>query len=121
MNGQMLEGITVLSQENIVILGKFHLAVYCIAFSLMFIIMITDSIKNNFGNIKYILCDVIYGIMVSAVAAFIPLMILKDINTVQTGKYEYTVIIDDSVSFTEFTDRYTIIEQNGDVFVIKEK
>lgn len=121
MNGQMLEGITVLSQKDIVTLGKFHLAVYCIVFSLMFIIIITDSIKNKFGNIKSILCDVIYGVIASALTAFIPLMILKDINTVQTGKYEYTVTVDDSVSFTEFTDKYTIIEQNGDVFVIKEK
>jgi len=33
----------------------------------------------------------------------------------------YEVIVNESVSFTEFQSRYDILEQRGDIFVIKEK
>lgn len=33
----------------------------------------------------------------------------------------YEVLIDDKVSMTEFTQRYEIVQQNGQIFTIKEK
>lgn len=39
--------------------------------------------------------------------------------TETTMRYEVT--IDDSVSLTEFNERYNIIEQRGSIFVIEEK
>lgn len=38
-----------------------------------------------------------------------------------TGKYEYKVTIDDSVSMNEFNERYEIIEVEGRIYTIKEK
>lgn len=34
---------------------------------------------------------------------------------------EYEVTIDDSVSFTEFMDRYEVLDKNGDIYTVKEK
>lgn len=34
---------------------------------------------------------------------------------------EYEVLIDDSVSFTEFNDKYDIINQKGKIYVVREK
>ena len=34
---------------------------------------------------------------------------------------EYTVILDDSVSFNEFTEKYEIIDNEGKIYTVKEK
>ena len=34
---------------------------------------------------------------------------------------EYEVTINDNVSFTEFMDRYEVLDKNGDIYTIKEK
>ena len=34
---------------------------------------------------------------------------------------EYKVTIDDSVSFTEFTEKYEIIDQEGKIYTVKER
>lgn len=34
---------------------------------------------------------------------------------------EYEVTIDDNVSFIEFTEKYEILEKNGNIYTIKEK
>lgn len=34
---------------------------------------------------------------------------------------QYEVIIDDSVSMKEFTNKYEIIEQRGEIYVVREK
>lgn len=34
---------------------------------------------------------------------------------------EHEVLVDDSVSFTEFTDKYEIVKQKGQIYVIREK
>lgn len=34
---------------------------------------------------------------------------------------EYEVLIDDSVSFTEFNDKYEIINQKGKIYTVREK
>lgn len=39
----------------------------------------------------------------------------------KTGELQYEVTIDDTVSMTEFNKKYEIIEQRGDIFVVKEK
>ena len=39
----------------------------------------------------------------------------------KTGELQYEVTIDDTVSMTEFNKKYEIIEQRGDIFVVKER
>lgn len=38
-----------------------------------------------------------------------------------TGKYEYEVIIDDTVSVADLHKHYEVIEQRGDIFVLRDK
>lgn len=42
-------------------------------------------------------------------------------NTIPTGKYEYEVLIDDTVNFKEFYEKYEVIDEKGSIFVIREK
>lgn len=39
----------------------------------------------------------------------------------KTGELQYEVTIDDTVSMTEFNKKYEIVEQRGDIFVVKER
>ena len=45
------------------------------------------------------------------------------VSTGEPTKYEtqYKVIIDDTVSLVDFTDKYEILDQEGKIFVVKEK
>ena len=42
-------------------------------------------------------------------------------TNVPTGKYEYQVTINNSVSMTEFYDKYEIVEVEGKIYTIREK
>lgn len=39
----------------------------------------------------------------------------------KSNHIEYEVTINDNVSFTEFMDRYEVLNKNGDIYTIKEK
>lgn len=44
--------------------------------------------------------------------------------SVPSGKYKYEVTVDDDITYKNykaFRDKYEIIEQRGEIFVIKEK
>lgn len=41
--------------------------------------------------------------------------------TEPTGKYEYEAIIDDTVVFTELYEKYEVVEQRGEIWVLKDK
>lgn len=38
-----------------------------------------------------------------------------------TGRYKYEVTIDDDVPFTEIYKKYDVVEQKGDIWVLKDK
>ena len=40
---------------------------------------------------------------------------------IPTGKYEYKVIIDDNVSMAEFYEHYEVVDQEGKIFIVREK
>lgn len=46
---------------------------------------------------------------------------VKDSFREPTGEYQYEVTFADEMSFTEVMDKYNVIEQRGDIFVLEEK
>ena len=68
----------------------------------------------DFNNIKW---TIAFGILfVIAVIS-----VIVDLNHPMYGKSRYQVIVDDSISMTEFTQRYNIIEQEGITYWVTEK
>lgn len=65
---------------------------------------------------------VIFLIASSAIAFLVcmGIMVYQSENR-KTGELQYEVTIDDTVSMTEFNKKYEIIEQRGDIFVVKER
>ena len=76
---------------------------------------------------RSVVCDKIAGFcaviaVISFFAAFV-LAALSDTEkfTVPNGKYHYEVIFDEDVTFNEINEKYIIIEQRGEIFVVEEK
>lgn len=46
---------------------------------------------------------------------------ISDEVTVPNGKVQYEVLINDDASFVEVVEKYDIIEQRGEIFVLEEK
>lgn len=58
------------------------------------------------------------------ILSFIGLFIcapLSDMITVPNGKYHYEITIDNGTSFAEVIEKYNIIEQRGEIFVVEER
>ena len=72
-----------------------------------------------------IICDKIAGwCLVASILLFFPAIVcatLSDEVVVPTGEYQYEVLIDDTTSFTEITEKYNIVEQRGEIFVLEDK
>lgn len=105
----MLEGITVLTQteyEDASVLWFF-----IPFFVVMILIATTGAI---FGCDDWVVpAAVLAGIVVGAICY---LQAMRP-----TGEYRYEVMIDESVSMTEFYERYDVIDQRGKIYKIKEK
>lgn len=57
------------------------------------------------------------------ISLLITALILKpysDMTTYETGRYEYKVTIDDSVSMVEFLEKYEIVSQEGKIYTIRD-
>ena len=112
-----MEGITILNQTEImeptpltvtvVVILIIIAAITCIAF------FITDY------SMASITCPVILGaISISSLVIFLVISILSPKHL--TG-YEYEATIDENVSMKEVYERYEIVEQRGDIWVLRNK
>lgn len=104
----MIDGITVLNQTKIC---EFNIGLF-IFLSLFFIIIgILASI--HFKNELVLLAIGALGIVFVAVPT-------ASIFTIE-GYTQYECLIDDSVSFAEVYDKYIVVEQRGDIWVLEDK
>ena len=112
-----MEGVTILNQMDIlespnwVVLTIFSLA---IVFGISFAVGINsepDKWYSPLAAIMVILC--LLGIII--------LMFISGELREPTGKYEYEAIIDDTVVFTELYEKYEVVEQRGEIWVLKDK
>ena len=83
-------------------------------FILLFCMWLTSGSKVD--NLLFFLfvVDAIVILVNTAIAAY-------QSENYKTGEIQYEVTIDDSVSMTEFNKKYEIVEQRGDIFVVKER
>lgn len=114
----MINGITILNEE-VCSKGSTGLHICCalvfITFVLIGMFIIIDSIKDRVYEQMLFLILIIPMCIITFFATISSPERLNDTYT----KYEVT--ISDDVPMKEFTDKYSIIEQRGDIYVIKEK
>lgn len=78
-------------------------------------VIATPPLKNE--NIGIVFCVIM---LLSLIGVFV-CGALFDRCTVPNGKYQYEILIDDNVTFNEVTEKYNIIDQRGEIFVVEEK
>lgn len=111
-----MEGVTVLNRIDIVggpvwfvwaIIGLVFVGALCLAVG----ISKPYEWYSVAAGVMAILC--VLGIFI--------LIIISDEIQKPTGRYQYEVIIDDTVSVTELYEKYEVVEQRGEIWVLKDK
>lgn len=107
-----MEGVTILNEtmvENSVSMGIFGIVVFSIIFIFSVIMMIVA-----FENIRI---DVIVAGAIMCV-----ICLLGIVGVIKTSPYkQYEVTVSDNVSFKEFSEKYKVIEQRGEIYVVREQ
>lgn len=117
----LMEGITILNKVDIMELPLWVNVVIIV----LFIITLFSLVMSFVDAIKDITNGHYWIFMVVTTVTYIALIIIssmdKQLLTEPTGKYEYQVTIDDSVSMNKFYEKYEIVEVNGKIYTIREK
>lgn len=113
-----MERIQILSQEPLYYMNP-TIAIICVGiclilFGIVYHFILAEKLKMSFSKMML-------GIIPSVAAAFLLSAAVTLIFTEPTGKYEYKVIVDDTISVNEFFDEYQIISYDGQIFTVREK
>lgn len=122
-----MNGVEVLNK--IPIYGTVEWALYTmffllIAIPLVFIIYsIIHVIHGKHWSI--IIENTIFSILLGLFAAIL-FVVVADKTGISQDKnnvmyYKYQVVVSDEVKFSEFMEKYEILEQNGDIYTIQER
>ena len=109
-----MKGVTILNEIEIYGIDFIWLLIPAIVVLVGAGLFIVDDlfyIKKVYIIASIIIAVGFIGLMFSATAALL----------VPTGKYKYEVTIDDNVSMKEFNEHHEILEQRGEIYVVKEK
>ena len=110
----MLEGIKVLSENTV----DTYIACVCI--------IVLGSILLLLSIVLSFLCfsarEIFQGIFAILLGVIGIIVVIFGINECQNEpQIQYKVIIDDTVNFKEFNDRYEIKDQEGEIYTIVER
>lgn len=115
----LMEGIEVLNQ--IEIMGRSpKLVVIALTFGILFCIFAISAIVSAIVK-KDTACGIFGTFMFITFLCFIVTKSASNKEIIPTSKYKYQVTIDDSVSMTEFYEKYEIIDIEGKIYTIKIK
>lgn len=116
-----MDGVTILNTyvENIPTTGNF---VVILIFSIIMAVLslvVAFVISDGFGEFNGA------ALVFVIIAIFGTVSTILTINELTTSPKEpqtlYEATISDEVSFKDFTSKYEIIEQRGDIYVVKER
>lgn len=113
----MINGVTVLASEVVTTSSAIGNAMFILTIliaSIGFICFIIGAITDNdFGIAGLIIlgASFVFGLLVGLPA---------DIMTQIPDYTKYEVVLDDSVSMNEFMNTYEVLEQRGQIYVVKE-
>lgn len=100
----MIDGITVLNVESITRLPVWFWII------LSAIVILTFALCAG----ELYIIGFLLGMMLTVILCTIT-------KPVPTGRYQYEVTIDETVSISEVYDNYEVIEQRGDIWVLEDK
>jgi hypothetical protein len=106
----MIEGVNILNQTDIMVKPDWYLPVVII-FAMVFAICFLFTI-NEWS---------IYPMTIGFPAFMALLLVLAYTKDIPSGRYQYSVTIEDSASINEVYDLYTIVEKRGYLYILEDK
>lgn len=108
-----MAGVTILQTVVVVADTTVLITILCAIVATICAIIAIIS-YTDFDNVK---CTIVFGIISALAIAGVVIAISHPMY----DKPQYQVIIEDTVSMTEFSQRYNIIEQEGITYWVTEK
>ena len=112
-----MEGITILNQTEVmeltplatttVVILTIISLISCIAFFIADYVMASST------------CPVILGFI--SISSLISVLVISILSPKHLTGYEYEATMDENVSMKEVYERYEIVEQRGDIWVLRDK
>lgn len=112
-----MDGVTILNQTEII---RTSLSYIIITILLTFIIMAAAALCYGFAETYDYGPAILFGVVAAFLLVLFIYVQFKD-HTINTGRYEYEAIISEDVSFTELYEKYEVVEQRGEIWVLKDK
>lgn len=112
----MIEGVQILSQSAVT--GRPE--GYMNATAILVIVMVFSLLLFFKIDARYNLAGTICALIVICSLSALVVLSVWD-PQIETGRYRYEVIIDDSVSFSDIHEKYEVIKQRGDIWVLEDK
>lgn len=108
-----MNGVTIL--QTVAPIASTTVLIFCLCGIVAIITLVLAIVSYaDFDNIKWAIAFGIVSI-IAVIGAIV------DLNHPMYDKSQYQVIVDDSISMAEFTQRYHIIEQEGITYWVTEK
>lgn len=111
-----MTGVEILNEYAVASSGSFNYWVALGIFIFILIVGVVVCIRQK--EVPLIIIFVVLGVMMGGVAGGV-FGALAPLEQHQITRYE--VVIDDSVSMNDFSEKYEVIEQKGKIFIVEEK
>ena len=110
-----MNGVEILSSE---IIYNTFLPDWCIGLGVIFMMIFLICTLRSLGNDQYIATFIFFILTLG----FMFLSGFGSMNNTNSVDYiKYKIIIDDSVSLTEFVNKYEILNQEDRIYTVKER
>jgi len=116
----MLKGIEVLSQAEVVAEAIFNWKAFWIAFAVVGVIGIIISIIA-LHDVGWDAVAIFAAVIVVVAGGLTGAMMGAVFEIPKTYETQYKVIISDEVQMNEFFEEYEIVDQDGKIYIIREK
>ena len=122
-----MTGVEILAVEEVACAFAFNWSVFWIVFGITFVIggaiALGCLLKDFYGNNKELIVIIITAVFLTIFLSTLMGGLFADGILPKATEYEtqYKVTIDDSVSVNEFNEKYEIIDQEGKIYIVRER
>lgn len=106
------------------ILNKTAIMEYTCAQHIFFAVLIIVWCISAILVIIGLICDSTWSTIIGGILFLITCIVIGTVDlekSKNTGRYKYEATIDEDVPFTEVYEKYDVVKQKGDIWVLKDK
>ena len=110
----MLDGIHILNNTMVTEIPDWAITILLVGILLLIagFIIVDKTTKKSFE---------IIGVLAACIGAFCFIAICIIQPEVETGRYQYEVIVNETVSFNDLCEKYEVVERRGEIWVLEDK